>query len=88
MAIYPRAFCGESSHRETVDCRFLEGWRIWTAQDTRMPRIIDTIFEQIIRDASEWDNLVAISNLLNEPNKRQGVMDSANTYSMPTRQLN
>ena len=62
---------------------FLQGRRIRTAQDTRTPPIIDTIFEQIIHNTSAFDNLVAITNLLNEDNKRQGVAYSAITCLSP-----
>ena len=49
--------------------------------------MIDTIFEQIIHNASELGNIVAISNLLSEHNKRQGVVHSAITYSHPLAEL-
>ena len=88
MAVYSRAFCEENPHRETVDCHLPRG-----VEDMDRPRHPDTTyhrhyFEQITSNTSEFDNLVAISNILNEHNKRHGVVYSANAYSTPTRQLN
>src|SRR5580693_9415933 len=66
---------------------FLKECGIPTTQDTRTSPIIDAIFEQILRDSAERDNLVGSSNLTYEPNEEQVIAGSSVTHQQPPAQL-
>src|SRR6267142_2026130 len=66
---------------------FLKEYGIPTAQDNRTSPIIDAIFEQILRDTAERDNLIGSSDLTYEPNEEQVIAGPFVTHPQLPAQL-